>query len=82
MRKLLIVAVILLAGCTDAQQASISSMGRAHSVTCWNYSEIIYEGKTNGQVSDDGNKISFESQDGKYVEIYLGASSTCKAETL
>lgn len=69
-----------LAACTDATQSQIMAYGSAHQITCHDYGQVIYEGKSTGKVKEDNNGRSyvFEDQSTKSLtEINMGYSGSC-----
>lgn len=52
----------ILFGCKDSQIAQFKSIGSAHRIICYSGGQVIYDGYSTGNVSDQ------ESSDGFYWE--------------
>ena len=59
-RKKYALALIVLAGCYDAQLASIGAIGSEASVKCYSGGQLIYEGKSTGRVSSTSQSDGWE----------------------
>lgn len=80
MRKGLIVVVLLaVGGCTDAQISGMGSLGSPASVKCYSGGQLIYEGRSTGKVAATSNSDGWEFRDattGKFVRV----SGACLVE--
>ncbi|EAV2253197.1 hypothetical protein EXO78_06295 [Salmonella enterica] len=77
MKKLILIAVILLAACTDADRAHFTALGKPHHVTVYQFNNVIYDGMSTGRITSSDHKVSFEdAKTHELVEIILGQSST------
>lgn len=48
--RLLILILVLLAGCTDAELASFGSYGSPGDVTCYSGGRVVYQGRSTGKI--------------------------------
>lgn len=74
MKKFLIAAavVLMLAGCTDAERASIGAYGEQSDVVCYSGGAVIREDVSTGKVLPlDGDGFSYRSaKTGKFVRSF------------
>ncbi len=72
----LFIALFLLVGCTDADMAQLSAIGRAAHITCYSGGKIIYEADSTGKISTESDSDGWffsEKPSGRLVRI----SGTC-----
>lgn len=69
---ILVVALILLSGCTDAERASFFAYGDEAVVTCYSGGQIVFQDTSTGKVAQlDGDGITFKSKKtGGYVRAF------------
>ncbi len=62
----------LLAGCTDAERASMFALGDKATVTCYSGGDIIFRDISTGKIAQlDGDGITFKSSStGQYVRAF------------
>lgn len=67
-----LLAAIATAGCTDAERASFSALGKEATVTCYSGGQVVFEATSTGKVvSLDSAGVAFKDQaTGKYVRAY------------
>lgn len=73
MKKLLLLCItgVLLAGCTDAQQASLFSYGSKTKIECWSGGQKIFNDESTGKVTIDRSGIYYKSVNtGNLVHTY------------
>lgn len=73
MKKLLLlcIASVLLAGCTDADQAALFSYGSKTKVECWSGGQKIFNDESTGKVTIDQSGIYYKSVNtGNLVHTY------------
>lgn len=73
MKKLLLlcIASVLLAGCTDADQAALFSYGSKTKVECWSGGQKIFNDESTGKVTIDQSGIYYKSvKTGNLVHTY------------
>ena len=74
MKKWLVIALaITLIGCTDAQLASVTSLGQKSYITCYSGGVAIHTDISTGKISSvhNGAGLIYESAEtGKYVRTY------------
>lgn len=71
MRKL-IIAALLISGCTDARIGQIMVLGSQADVTCYSAGVVIYEGRSTGRVESESQSDGWvfeEKGSGKLVRI-------------
>ena len=72
--KILITAIVLtlLAGCTDAERASLFAYGDTATITCYSGGKVVFEDESTGKVAQlDGDGITFQYKStGGYVRAY------------
>ena len=63
MKKLLLLCIagVLLAGCTDAEQAALLSYGSKTKVECWSGGQKIFNDESTGKVTSDQSGIYYKS---------------------
>ena len=71
-RIILVVAVLVLAGCTDAERASLAAYGDEARVVCYSGTQVIFDDTSTGKVAQlDGDGITFKSKKtGRYVRAF------------
>jgi uncharacterized protein YceK len=82
MNKILIALAIcvLLAGCTDAERASLTAYGENASIKCYSGGQIIHDDISTGKVVQiDGDGITYQS---KNTKQYVRAYADCIVTTL
>lgn len=73
MKKLLLLCIagVLLAGCTDADQAALFSYGSKTKVECWSGGQKIFDDESTGKVTIDQSGIYYKSvKTGNLVHTY------------
>ena len=73
MKKLLLlcIASVLLAGCTDADQAALFSYGSKTKVECWSGGQKIFNDESTGKVTIAQSGIYYKSvKTGNLVHTY------------
>ena len=73
MKKLLLICItgVLLAGCTDAQQAALFSYGSKTKIECWSGGQKIFNDESTGKVTIDRSGIYYKSVNtGNLVHTY------------
>ncbi len=83
MKKILLALVLTLltvTGCTDAEMASFGAYGDESDIKCWSGAAVIFEDTSTGKVAQlDGDGIVFKSKTtGKYVRAYADCIVTSK----
>lgn len=69
---LLILAVVMVSGCTDAARASLEAFGNVADVTCYSGGQVIYKGKSTGRVKATEQSDGWEFKDastGRFVRV-------------
>jgi uncharacterized lipoprotein YehR (DUF1307 family) len=62
--------VISVAGCTDAERASFSSLGNEADVTCFSGGQVVYKDVSTGKVLTGGGLYYKSETTGRYVKNY------------
>lgn len=73
MKKLLLLCIagVLLAGCTDAEQAALFAYGSKTKVECWSGGQKIFNDESTGKVTIDQSGIYYKSvKTGNLVHTY------------
>ena len=70
MKKLLGVVIVLgalvvLCGCTDAGRAKLFALGDSAAVKCWSGGQLIFEGRSTGKVFSEQNSDGYFFKDAK-----------------
>lgn len=67
------VALLVLAGCTDAQLGKLTSLGSSAHVLCYSATNVIFDGHSTGRVArSDGGSDGYhfvDKADGKLKEV-------------
>jgi len=66
---LLITALILSTGCTDAFISKIDALGEAANISCWSGGELIYQGKSTGKVVSPENSDGYQFRDAETQKL-------------
>ena len=72
MKRLMCFAFIVLAGCTDAQNASLSSYGASQHVELWSGGTMVKEWDSTGKVSNEAQSDGYffcDKATGKLVRV-------------
>ncbi len=72
MKKLSLIALLVLVGCTDGQMGKLQALGGQAHVKCWSGDTLIYEGHSTGKVSNAGHSDGYyfvDKQDNKLKEV-------------
>jgi len=72
MKTLMVLAVILISGCTDATQASWGALGSPGHITCYSADTVILDTESTGKIATVDNSDGWEfkdSKDGKFVRV-------------
>ena len=65
------VGILLLVGCTDADQAALFSYGSKTKVECWSGGQKIFNDESTGKVTIDQSGIYYKSvKTGNLVHTY------------
>ena len=67
-----VILILLLAGCTDAERASLFAYGDEADVVCYSGGEVVFQDTSTGKVAQlDGDGITFKSKKtGGYVRAF------------
>lgn len=76
MKKLLVLAALMLAGCTDAQMSGITSLGSPADITCYSGNIVIYHGRSTGKVATVQNSDGWEFRDAA-TQRFVRVSGPC-----
>ncbi len=72
MKKILVIAAIFMASCTDASCAGLAAYGDSAEVKCYSGAKLIYDGSSTGKIksaqSSDGY-IFKDAATGELVEV-------------
>ena len=71
-RLILVMALLLFTGCTDAQRGKIWALGENASVECWSGGQLIYKGLSSGKVASESQSDGYNFVDmktGKFMEV-------------
>jgi len=89
MKMIGFVLLFALAGCTDAQQASLGALGSKARITCHSGGRVIYDGCSTGKVSSNHNSDGYGFKDAetqRYVDVsgecFIDYDAPCPKETL
>ncbi len=72
MKTSILIAVLLFAGCTDAQFGQFAAIGKSAHVVCYSGTMKIYEGDSEGIVKNETQSDGWyftDKQTGRLVEI-------------
>lgn len=63
--------ILLFAGCTDTDRASLSAYGRSGHIICYSGGKVIYEGDATGRIQtvDGSDGWEFEENSGKFIRV-------------
>lgn len=69
---LAISAILILAGCTDAERASFGAYGSEATVTCYSGGQVVFETKSTGKVQAlEADGFAFRDKNtGKFVRAF------------
>jgi len=70
---LLLAALFVVAGCTDASMAHLGQLGDESAVQCFSGGQVVYSGTSTGRIESNANEdgIYFrEKESGKFVRLY------------
>ena len=70
MRALLVVSLLLLTACGDAQLAKVEALGSDADIKCYSGGKMIFEGRSSGRVFTEDKSDGWfwkDSQTGKLV---------------
>ena len=68
----LIITIILISSCTDAERSKMFSLGDTAKITCYSGGTLIYEGFSTGKVKSETNSDGYffkDKADGKLKEV-------------
>ena len=71
-RLLLLPALLLTVGCTDAKMAGFRALGGSADVVCHSGGKVIFEGQSTGKVESPVNSDGYQfinAKTGKLVEV-------------
>ena len=71
-RLIIIIGLIILSSCTQAQRGKLYSLGENAKVECWSGGTLIYSGISTGKVSSEESSDGYHFYDkatGKYMEV-------------
>jgi hypothetical protein len=69
---ILVIAVAMLTGCTDAEKANWTTLGNAGTVKCYSGGKLIYEGTSTGKIATVTNSDGWQFKDaktGKFIRV-------------
>lgn len=68
---ILIVAMLALSSCSDANKGAIAALGKSRLVKCYSGGVLIYEGVTSGKIENEEHSDGYFFTDimGDYIEI-------------
>ena len=72
MLLMLVLALTMLTGCTDATMSKFASLGSSASVKCYSGTLLIYEGRSTGKVKSEQNSDGYafvDQEDGRLKEV-------------
>ncbi len=73
MNKLIILAaIVVLSGCTDATMSKFASLGSSAHITCYSGIKLIYDGYSSGKVKSEVNSDGYyfvDKKDGRLKEV-------------
>lgn len=68
-----VLALVVLAGCTDAQFAQFTALGGSAHVLCYSATNVIFDGRSTGKVArNEGGSDGYhfvDAADGKLKEV-------------
>ncbi len=72
MKNLLLLVVLVLVGCTDADMASLGALGEESEIKCYSGAQIIFDDISTGKIiqGDDGGLFFRSKSTGKFVRAY------------
>lgn len=78
MKRILLafISAIALFGCTDANIASVSAIGRPAHIKCYSGNIVIFEGDSTGRISTVQNSDGWEFMDAK-TNKFVRVSGPC-----
>lgn len=65
-------AVVVLAGCTDARKAKFTALGSAGEITCYSGGSVIYKGRSTGKIETEEQSDGWyfqDAQEGKLIRV-------------
>lgn len=70
--KKLIIGLLLVTGCTDAQWASVKTLGSKHTIVLYSGSQVVGRFESTGKISEsEGGHCAFmDETTHKFIEIY------------
>ena len=63
MKTLILVSLILIAGCTNAEKSRFNAYGKQHSVQLWSGGQRVQEWTSTGKVLSEENSDGYYFQD-------------------
>lgn len=72
MKSFILVAVIILAGCTDSVKGKFAAYGKSAHVMCYSGTLLIYDGNSSGKVANSEQSDGYyfvDIADGKLKEV-------------
>lgn len=79
MKRLFLVSILFLFGCTDAEMAQIASVGDAGLIKCYSGGVLIYEGLSTGKISTEKQSDGWFFKDSKTKKL-IRVSGDCLIE--
>lgn len=70
--RILLIGMLFLVGCTDAEFSNITSIGSTAHITCYSGERVIYDGYSTGKVSTVTNSDGWQFKDsstGKFMRV-------------
>ena len=58
-----LLALLMLAGCTDTQFRKITSLGKSGTIECWSGGKLIFRGESTGKISSEQNSDGYYFKD-------------------
>lgn len=75
----LCIAAISMAGCTDAQKASVDALGTPGTIKCYSGGVLIYSGTSTGRIATVTNSDGWQLKDAK-TSRFVRVSGDCVIE--
>ncbi len=71
MKILLLLSLLSLISCSDADKGAYSALGKTREVKCYSGGKLIYSGSTTGKIENEGHSDGYYFTDiaGEYVEV-------------
>lgn len=76
MKHLVLLFLILIAGCTDATWSKFVSYGDSATIVCYSGGRVIYRGQSTGKVISEANSDGYYFKD-KSDDLFKEVSGNC-----